>query len=139
MEVNKNETVALVGQSGCGKSTTFQLIQRFYDSDAGELAVDNCSIQAKKIKDLRHKLGVVQQEPILFERTIADNIRYGLIDLINFRGDIDKHDEAKILADSIPFEEVEKAAKQANADKFINELPDKYDTTIFLKKFTTYY
>ena len=78
LTVKPGETLALVGQSGCGKSTCIQLLERFYDGSAGNVKIDNERISELNIKWLRHQIGLVQQEPILFDKTIQENILYGL-------------------------------------------------------------
>ena len=78
VDVLPGQTLALVGQSGCGKSTCIQLIQRFYDGTSGDITVDGKSVTKLNIKWLRAQIGFVQQEPILFEKTIEENILYGL-------------------------------------------------------------
>ena len=78
LEVKKGETVALVGQSGCGKSTCIQLIQRFYDGDSGSIELDGVPVNQLNLSWLREQIGFVQQEPVLFDKTI----KVGL--LINF-------------------------------------------------------
>uniref|UniRef100_A0A3B3S2Z1 ATP-binding cassette, sub-family B (MDR/TAP), member 5 n=1 Tax=Paramormyrops kingsleyae TaxID=1676925 RepID=A0A3B3S2Z1_9TELE len=75
--VPRGKTIALVGASGCGKSTTIQLLQRFYDPDAGEITLDGHDIRTLNVKWLRENIGIVSQEPVLFGTTIAENIRYG--------------------------------------------------------------
>jgi ABC-type multidrug transport system fused ATPase/permease subunit len=67
LSVYKNKTVALVGQSGCGKSTMFGMFQRFYDYDSGRVDVGNVEIPKRNVADLRHHYGLVQQEPVLFK------------------------------------------------------------------------
>ena len=69
--------VALVGTSGCGKSTCIQLLQRFYDPLAGEVTIDGNDIKELNLTWMREQIGVVGQEPVLFINSIADNIRYG--------------------------------------------------------------
>lgn len=96
-------TVALVGSSGCGKSTCIQLLQRFYDPTSGSVLVDNIDIKDLNLNWLRSQLGVVNQEPILFDTTIIENIRYGREDTTE--------------------EEIISAAKSANAHDFIMKLP----------------
>ena len=103
MRANKGETVALVGASGCGKSTVVQLVQRFYDPLEGCVEVDGVDICQLNIKWLRNHIGVVSQEPVLFAKSIAENIRYG--------------------RDGITQQDIEKAAADANAHDFISELP----------------
>ena len=76
--VKPGETLALVGQSGCGKSTCIQLLERFYDGSAGNVMIDGERISELNVKWLRQQIGFVQQEPILFDKSIKDNILYGL-------------------------------------------------------------
>lgn len=97
------QTVALVGESGCGKSTVISLLQRFYDPDAGRITLDGVEIQKLKLKWLRQQMGLVSQEPVLFNETIRANIAYGK------EGNAT---EAEILA----------ASELANAHKFISSL-----------------
>ena len=130
-EIQQNKTVALVGQSGCGKSTIFQLLQRFYDVDSGKLEIGGVEIRNAKLDDLRHNYGLVQQEPVLFSRTIADNIRYGVIDSMKVPDESDekarlKYDEHESLGNHVSDADVVIAAKKANAHDFIMDLPEKY-------------
>jgi ABC-type multidrug transport system fused ATPase/permease subunit len=83
MKININETVALVGESGCGKSTVVQLLLRFYDVDHGKITLDGVDIKEYNVADLRKVMGLVQQEPILFNYTISENILYGKKDALN--------------------------------------------------------
>jgi ABC-type multidrug transport system fused ATPase/permease subunit len=83
MKINKNETVALVGESGCGKSTIVSLILRFYDVDQGEILIDGVNVKDWNIVSLRKSMGLVMQEPTLFNYTIAENILYGQADASN--------------------------------------------------------
>uniref|UniRef100_A0A8C0ZKT5 ATP binding cassette subfamily B member 11 n=1 Tax=Cyanistes caeruleus TaxID=156563 RepID=A0A8C0ZKT5_CYACU len=110
MVIKAGETTAFVGASGAGKSTTIQLIQRFYDPTAGMITLDGHDIRSLNIQWLRSQIGIVEQEPVLFATTIAENIRYG-------------RDEATM-------EDIIKAAKQANAYNFIMDLPQKFDTHV---------
>ncbi|XP_068530257.1 ATP-binding cassette sub-family B member 5 isoform X3 [Anas acuta] len=110
LKVQTGKTIALVGASGCGKSTSVQLLQRFYDPDQGEVTLDGQDIRALNVKWLRENIGIVSQEPVLFATTIAENIRYGRED----------------ISDA----EIEKAAKEANAFDFISRLPDKFNTMV---------
>ncbi|XP_069815592.1 ATP-dependent translocase ABCB1-like isoform X3 [Dendropsophus ebraccatus] len=112
ISVGKGETLALVGSSGCGKSTTVQLLERFYDPYEGEVSVDNSDVKAVNIQWLRAQMGIVSQEPMLFDCSIAENIAYG--------------DNSRV----VPFEEIERAAKAANIQSFIESLPDKYNTRV---------
>lgn len=72
--------MALVGSSGCGKSTIIQLVARFYDPDEGEITLDGIPLKNLKIQDLRRAMAIVQQEPLLFNTTIKKNIMYGNLD-----------------------------------------------------------
>lgn len=110
LNINRGETVALVGSSGCGKSTTIQLIQRFYDTDSGRVLVDGNDIKELNVNWLRSKIGVVGQEPVLFGTTIYENIRYGF--------------------DEATKDQIERAAKAANAHNFIKTLPNGYNTLV---------
>ncbi|NXS56655.1 MDR1 protein, partial [Brachypteracias leptosomus] len=106
MNIEKGQTLALVGSSGCGKSTVLQLLERFYDPLSGEM------VSAFNIQWLRAQIGIVSQEPILFDCTIAENIAYG--------------DNSR----EVSHEEIVKAAKEANIHSFIESLPKKYSTRV---------
>ncbi|XP_060229861.1 phosphatidylcholine translocator ABCB4 isoform X4 [Meriones unguiculatus] len=110
LKVQSGQTVALVGNSGCGKSTTVQLLQRLYDPTEGTISIDGQDIRNLNVRYLREIIGVVSQEPVLFSTTIAENIRYG-------RG-------------NVTMEEIKKAVKEANAYEFIMKLPQKFDTLV---------
>ena len=79
LKINASNKIALVGPSGCGKSTVIQLLQRFYDATSGEILLDGIDIRKYNLKHLRQSLGIVSQEPVLFNGTIEDNIKYSLI------------------------------------------------------------
>uniref|UniRef100_A0A8C2EWR4 ABC-type xenobiotic transporter n=1 Tax=Cyprinus carpio TaxID=7962 RepID=A0A8C2EWR4_CYPCA len=104
LKIPHGKTIALVGASGCGKSTTIQLLQRFYDPDSGEVTLDGHDIRSLNVRWLRENMGIVSQEPVLFGTTIAENIRYGREDATD--------------------EDIERAIKEANAYDFISKLPD---------------
>lgn len=108
--IGKGKMIALVGQSGSGKSTMADLLARFYDVDSGEILIDNNNIKTIAIADLRGLMGIVSQESILFNDTIFNNIRLGKIDA----------SESEIVA----------AAKVANAHNFILETKEGYKTNI---------
>ncbi|XP_055005950.1 bile salt export pump isoform X2 [Boleophthalmus pectinirostris] len=110
MEVKAGETTAFVGPSGMGKSTTIQLIQRFYDPHEGKVTLDGHDIRGLNIQWLRSLIGVVEQEPVLFGTTIAENIRYGRQD--------------------VSMDDIIHAAKEANAYNFIMGLPQKFETLV---------
>jgi ATP-binding cassette subfamily B protein len=108
--VGKGETVALVGPSGSGKSTTLSLLQRFYDVTSGSIKVDGVDIRDITLRDLRQRFAYVEQEPIIFAGTIADNIRFGKPDA--------------------GMDEVVAASKAALVDDFVADLPLGYDTVV---------
>ncbi|KAH0550179.1 multidrug resistance protein homolog 49-like isoform X1 [Cotesia glomerata] len=110
LKIKSGETVALVGGSGCGKSTCLQLIQRLYDPLQGQVLLDGVDIAKLNVGWMRSYIGVVGQEPVLFDTTIRENIRYG--------------------NDNVTEEEMIKAAKEANAHDFISKLPEGYDSPV---------
>lgn len=112
LAVQPGKTLAIVGESGSGKSTVVALIQRFYDLSFGEINVEGNDIKSLNVQNYRSFLGVVQQEPDLFNRSIRDNICYGL---------------ASYSGAPITEEMVINAAKEANAHDFIMSLPGTYD------------
>ncbi|XP_053465061.1 ATP-dependent translocase ABCB1 isoform X1 [Nycticebus coucang] len=112
LEVKKGQTLALVGSSGCGKSTVVQLLERFYDPLAGTVLIDNKEIKQMNVQWVRAHMGIVSQEPILFDCSIGENIAYG--------------DNSRVVSQ----EEIVKAAKEANIHQFIDSLPDKYNTRV---------
>lgn len=110
IKIKPGESVALVGRSGSGKTTLTRLLMRFYDPDSGKITIDGVDIKKFTKSTLRSFMGVVPQEPILFNNTIAYNIGYGA----------DSPSKAEIVA----------AARIANLDKFINTLKDGFDTQV---------
>ncbi len=110
LDVASGETVGLVGRSGVGKTTTVNLICRFYDVDQGIIEVDGMPIQKIRLEDLRSQIGIVPQEPFLFSGTVAENISYG--------------------KPGASFEEIMDAAIAANAHNFIVGKADGYDTQV---------
>lgn len=110
LRIKAGETLAVVGPSGMGKSTLCQLIPRFYDVTAGRILVDGRDIRDVKQKDLRSRIGIVQQDVFLFAATIYDNIRYG------------KPDATR--------EEIIEAAKRAELHEDILQMPDGYETYV---------
>lgn len=110
LEVSKGKTVAIVGPTGCGKSTIINLLMRFYDIDSGKITVSNRDIKKVTRKSLRNCYGMVLQESWLYNASIRDNIAYGKPDA--------------------SMEEIIEASKLAHAHTFIEKLPDGYNTII---------
>ncbi|XP_053963436.1 ATP-dependent translocase ABCB1 [Anastrepha ludens] len=110
LNVLEGRKVALVGSSGCGKSTCIQLLQRFYDVDAGSVGIDDVDLRNVSLSNLRRQLGIVSQEPILFDRSIRENIEYG--------------DNKREVSE----QEIIAAAKKANIHNFVSALPLGYET-----------
>src|SRR5690606_11713903 len=110
LEAKPGEMIALVGPTGAGKTTIVNLLTNFYDIDSGEIRIDGRDIRTIRKTDLRRQLGMVLQDTYLFSGTIADNIRYGRLDATD--------------------EEVREAARMAEADAFIMQLPEGYDTPL---------
>ena len=104
------EMVGLVGKSGAGKSTLINLVCRFYDPDRGRIEIDGTDMRRVRLEDLRSRIGMVQQEPFLFDATIAENIAYG--------------------KPNATFSEVIRAATAAEAHEFIVQKPDGYDMKV---------
>ncbi|KAK3161655.1 hypothetical protein QOZ80_1BG0079810 [Eleusine coracana subsp. coracana] len=111
LHIPSRKTVALVGESGSGKSTIIALLERFYDPDSGTISLDGHELKSLKMSWLRDQMGLVGQEPVLFNDTIRANIMYG------------KHGE-------VTEEEIMAVAKAANAHEFISSLPQGYDTMV---------
>jgi ATP-binding cassette subfamily B protein len=110
LTIRPGETVALVGPSGAGKTSVIQLIQRFYDPDAGRITLDGVSLSDMARHEFRRDLALVPQDPVIFAASARDNIRFGRLDAT----------EA----------EIEAAARAANAHDFILRLPEGYDTYV---------
>jgi subfamily B ATP-binding cassette protein MsbA len=110
LTIHKGRTIALVGQSGGGKSTMVDLLPRFYDVSAGEILIDGKDLRELKIKDVRDLMGIVTQQSILFNDTVLNNIALG----------VENPDRQAVI----------EAAKIANAHEFIEKLPQGYDTNI---------
>ncbi|CAJ0959537.1 unnamed protein product, partial [Mesorhabditis belari] len=108
--VEPGETVALVGKSGCGKTSIFSLLTRLYDVENGRIIIDHSDIRDINIQQLRQSIGVVQQEPILFNGTVEENVRMGDVELSD--------------------QQVKQVCKQANAHHFIMKLPQGYKTIL---------
>jgi ATP-binding cassette, subfamily B, bacterial MsbA len=110
LTVRHGETIALVGPNGCGKTTLMNLLPRFWDVDSGAIRIDGRDIREVPLRSLRRQIGIVLQETILFQDTIANNIAYG-----------DPHASREAII---------QAAERAYAHQFIVSLPQGYDTTV---------
>jgi subfamily B ATP-binding cassette protein MsbA len=110
LKINKGQTVAIVGKSGAGKSTLADLLPRFMDCDRGSILIDGVDLRDLKIKDLRYLMGIVSQQPILFNTSFKENIAFGV--------------KTSEMGD------VEVAARIANAHEFIMETEQGYESTV---------
>ncbi|HEV3122076.1 MAG TPA: ABC transporter ATP-binding protein, partial [Isosphaeraceae bacterium] len=110
LEVSHGETIAVVGPNGCGKTTLMNLLPRFWDVQNGAIRVDGLDIRDVQLRSLRDQIGMVTQETILFEDTLANNIAYG-----------NRHTSRAAI---------EQAARRAYAHQFISALPEGYDTVL---------
>ena len=110
LEVEPGRTVALIGHTGSGKTTLASLVPRFYDVTEGRLTIDGIDVRDVKVTSLRREIGIVAQDPFLFSAPVRENIAFGVPDASD--------------------EEVEHAARLAQAHDFITELPKGYDTVI---------
>jgi ATP-binding cassette subfamily B protein len=106
--VHAGQTIAVVGPSGAGKTTLFSLLMRFYAPQQGRISIDGISIDQMDLNDLRQRIGVVPQDPVVFSGTVMENIRYGKPEA----------SDAEVFV----------AAEAAFAQEFIAELPQGYDT-----------
>ena len=111
--------VALVGESGCGKSTTVNLIERLYEACGGEIIIDGLDIKKYDVKYLRSLIGYVQQEPVLFNKSIRENLIFGREEQLKQLGDID--------------ELIRNACDESYASEFINKLPGELDYVVGIK------
>ena len=109
-KINAGETVAIMGETGSGKTSLINLIPRFYDANKGKVLVDGVDVRKRKLRELRQDIGMATQDVLLYSDTIDGNIAYGDSDM--------------------PEEEVKKCAQLAAADDFIEKLPDGYNTII---------
>ena len=107
---NAGQTIAIIGATGCGKSSLVNLVSRLYDVTSGEVKIDGVNIKDIKQKTLRSKIGFVPQKGVLFSGTVASNIGFGV--------------------DALSEEKMKKAADMACASSFIEEMPDKYNAPI---------
>ncbi|KAI8796008.1 multidrug resistance protein 3 [Biomphalaria glabrata] len=111
MHVRPGQTAALVGMSGCGKSTIVSLVQRYYDPSEGAILIEGVDTRDYNLKSLRSLISVVSQEPVLFDCSIRENISYG-------------------IEQQVPMADIIAAAQTANAHDFITNLPDGYETQV---------
>ena len=116
LEVPAGHTIALVGHTGCGKTTLTNLVPRFYDAGGGTVLIDGQDVRDLQLADLRRHIGIVNQDPFLFSTSIAENIRFGQPEATD--------------------DEVRAAARAAQADDFIEALPEGYETIIGERGFT---
>ncbi|GMH69795.1 hypothetical protein TrRE_jg8180 [Triparma retinervis] len=119
LDIEPGTMVALVGKSGCGKSTICSLVERFYDPDSGSITYDGEDLRDMDVKGLREQIGIVSQEPVLFSGTIFENICFGLKREI---------EEEQQLGSGGLRQRVEEAAKTAGAHGFITGFEKGYDT-----------
>ncbi|CAI5469745.1 unnamed protein product [Closterium sp. Yama58-4] len=123
LKIRAGETVALVGESGSGKSTVVALVERFYDPQSGAVLLDGRSIAALNLRWLRQHMGLVSQEPALFNVSIRENIAYG-------KGGGDAWGGGGGEEKGVSDEEVKAAARAANIHEFIESLPEGYNTLV---------
>jgi ABC-type multidrug transport system fused ATPase/permease subunit len=110
LEIEPGKTIALIGHTGSGKTTLTSLVPRFYDVTAGRVLIDGTDVRDVKLESLRSAIGVISQDPFLFSATVRENIAFGKADATDA--------------------EVELAAQLAQADEFVEQLPNRYDTVI---------
>ena len=110
LKIKKGQTIAIVGKSGAGKSTLADLLPRFMDLDQGTILIDGVDVRDLKIKDLRYLMGIVSQQPILFNTSFKENISFGV--------------------ENTEMKEVENAARIANAHDFILETEEGYESSV---------
>jgi len=113
LDVPAGKVTALVGKSGCGKSTVANLVMRLYDPNEGSVFVDGLPLHQYSIKDFRSQIAFVSQDPVMFSSTIRENIEYGSVD-----------------SDCVSMEKVREAADVANCLEFIESFPHKFDTVV---------
>ena len=119
LQIEAGKKVAFVGESGSGKSTTVNLLERLYDPVEGQILIDGIDIKEFNIEYLRNLIGYVQQEPVLFNKSIRDNLIFGREKLLKELGNLD--------------ELITEACKEAYIEDFILQNPDKYDYVVGVK------
>jgi subfamily B ATP-binding cassette protein MsbA len=110
LKIEAGEVVAIVGHNGCGKSTLVNLLPRFFDPNSGEVYIDGVSLREARLSDIRGQIGVVTQDTVLFDTSIADNIRYG--------------------RPNATLEQIEAAAAKAHVLPIVNSLPKRFDSPV---------
>jgi ATP-binding cassette, subfamily B, bacterial len=110
LDLEPGRTVALIGHTGSGKTTLASLIPRFYDATSGRVTIDGVAVRDVKLRSLRRQIGIVAQDPFLFSATVRENLSFGAPDATD--------------------EQIERAARLAQAHDFVAALPDGYDTVI---------
>ncbi|KAG4416086.1 hypothetical protein IFR04_010789 [Cadophora malorum] len=118
LSIPAGKTTALVGASGCGKSTLIGLLERWYERKSGEILLDGTDITSINTRWLRSQIGLVQQEPVLFQGTIFQNVANGFLD------------HQKLLPPEEQLRLIQEACETSNAHEFISQLPEGYDTEI---------
>lgn len=113
LHASAGKTIALVGYSGCGKSTVIGMLERWYDASSGAVKLDDTNTQRYTLSNLRRHMALVGQEPVLFDLSIGENIRFGVPE-----------------GEKVTQEQVEQACKAANIHQFIMGLPEGYDTRV---------
>ncbi|GAA5897569.1 hypothetical protein JCM6882_003519 [Rhodosporidiobolus microsporus] len=117
VEVKPGDFIALVGASGCGKSTTIQLIERFYDPLAGRVLVDSTDLRTLHLPSYRRSVALVSQEPTLYSGSVRFNVALGLAG-------------AGVDPEEVSLEEVKRACREANLEEFVEGLPEGYETSV---------
>ncbi|KAJ1555502.1 hypothetical protein HK405_001296, partial [Cladochytrium tenue] len=124
LRILPGQTVALVGASGSGKSTIVKLLERFYDPDSGNVTLDGHDLRTLNVRWLREQIGIVSQEPVLFDKTVRENILYGMREDDAALGKVDDVRAAELER------KVEEACRVANAWSFVSALPRGVNTSV---------
>jgi len=128
LHVPVGQTVALVGPSGSGKSSAMQLLLRYYDPSEGAIFVNGKDIRDMPVHDLRASIGFVQQQPKLFNTTVAENVAFGLTDYRSDHGEVSRTGIPIVAPDTLS--RVREATKAASALRFVEALPEGFDTVV---------